>query len=569
MSGARTGRPTRRLQGSAVFFASLRGWRWSWLPHDVAAGLLLTAIAVPEQVATARLAGMPAETGLLAFVAATVGFILLGRSRLLSIGADSTIAPIFAGGLAALAAVGSAQYQALVPILALMVGAILLFAAILKAGWIADLLSIPVTNGFLAGIAVHIAVGELAPLLGLAGAGGSLFAQIGTVAASLPAINAYAVAIGVAAALATILTERFAPHLPGALIAILLGGLAVGVFHLARHGVAMMAALSGMRVHPPVFAAVAPEDLLRLVPLALIIALVCMMQTATVVRAFPGDSTPLEPIEAEFAGVGLGAVLAGLAGAFAVNASPPRTAALVEGGGRSQFASLVSAAVVVLLVLVSGTLLRLVPQPALAGILIAIAVRLFRLQEMARIWRQNRPEIGLVLASAVLVILLPIEYGMLCSIGLSLAQSIYGIARPRCVALARMPGSTVWWPPEPGEAGEHLPGILVFGIGAPVNFTNALSVCRQLEAMVAAEPAPLRQVVLEASGVVSIDYTGAHILGATISRLRNRGIAVAMARLSSEKAQAVAMRSGLFASLGKDAVFHSVEDAIRDRTAVR
>ena len=569
MSGASTGRPARRLMAGAIVFASLRGWRLSWLPHDLAAGVLLTAIAVPEQVATARLAGMPAEAGLIAFMAATLGFILLGRSRFLSVGADSTIATIFAGGLAAIVAFGTAEYQALVTILALMVGAILLLAAALRAGWIADLLSIPVTNGFLAGIAVHIGVGEVAPLLGLAGAGGSPLAQVWAIIAAIGDLNPYAMAIGLGAALATILTERFAPHLPGALIAVLLGSLAVALFHLEHHGVAMMAALPGLVLHAPAFAGVSPAHLLQMLPLALIVALVCMMQTAAVVRAFPDDSNPLAPIEGNFAGVGLGCVAAGLVGAFAVNTSPPRTAAIVQGGGRSQLASLVSAGAVLLLLLLGGSLFRLVPQPALAGILIAIAVRLFRLQEMLRIWRQNRPEIVLVLASAVLVILLPIEYGMLCSIGLSLAQSIYGIARPRCVALARVPGTTVWWPPEPGEEGEHLPGILVFGIGAPVNFTNALAICRQLEAMIAAETVPLRRIILEASGVVSMDYTGARILGATILRLRDRGIAVAMARLSAEKARAVAKRTGLLANLGKDAVFHSVEDAIRGGPAAR
>lgn len=550
-------------------FASLRGWRLSWLSHDLAAGLLLTAIAVPEQVATARLAGMPAEAGLIAFIAATAGFVLLGRSRVLSVGADSTIATIFAGGVAAFAAFGTAEYQSLVTILALMVGVTLLLAAVLRAGWIADLLSIPVTNGFLAGIAVHIAVGELAPFLGLAGTSGSPIVQISAILGALGGLNPYAMAIGLGAAAATILTERFAPHLPGALIAVVVGSLAVALFHLAQHGVAMMAALPGLALPMPAIAAVSLSDLLRLLPLAFIVTLVCMMQTAAVVRAFPDDSSPLAPIEPDYAGVGLGSMAAGLAGAFAVNASPPRTAAIVEGGGRSQLASLVSAMAVLLLLLLGGSLFRLVPQAALAGILIAIAVRLFRLQEMLRIWRQTRPEIMLVLASAVLVILLPIEYGMLCSIGLSLAQSIYNIARPRCVALARVPGTTVWWPPEPGDQGEQLPGILVFGIGAPVNFTNALAICRQLEAMVAAETVPPHRVILEASGLVSMDYTGARILGAAILQLRDRGIAVALARLSAEKAQAVAKRTGLLASLGKDAVFHSVEDAIRGGPAVR
>lgn len=569
MSLRREGHPAPGTRAGPLLFGSLRGWQPAWLPHDLAAGLLLTAIAVPEQVATARLAGMPAETGLVAFVVATLAFLLLGRSRFLSVGADSTIAPIFAGGLAAFVAFGSPDYRILVPILAMAVGVFLLLAAILRAGWIADLLSIPVTNGFLAGIAIHIGAGELAPLLGLSGAGGPLATQLAAAGAALGQINPYALAIGLGAALATILTERYAPHWPGALLAVLLGSAAAALFDLQRHGVVMMAPLPGLAVHGLALPVVPLADLLRLLPLALIVALVCMMQTATVVRAFPDDADPLAPLDRNFAGVGLGSVAAGLAGAFAVNASPPRTAAVVEGGGRSQVAALVSAGVVLLLVLLGGSLFRLVPQPALAGILLAIAVRLFRLQEMAAIWRQNPPEIVLVLASAVLVVVLPIEIGMLCSIGLSLAQSIYGIARPRCVALARVPGTTIWWPPEAGEAGERVPGTLVFAVNAPINFTNALSICRQLDAGVAAEPEPPRRVILEASGVVAIDFTGARLLGLAVGRLQERGIWVAMARLSSEKARIVAARSGLLGRLGEGAIFHSVEDAIQGSPSPR
>lgn len=167
-------------------FASLRGFRPSWLPHDLIAGLLLTAIAVPEQLATARLAGLPPEAGLIAFVAGSVAFAVFGTSQFLSAGADSTIAPIFAGGLAALAGTGAGDYARLAELLALMVGGILIIAAVLRAGWIADLLSIPVTTGLLAGIGVHIIVDQLPPVLGVAGASGSLLTRISALLDVLP-----------------------------------------------------------------------------------------------------------------------------------------------------------------------------------------------------------------------------------------------------------------------------------------------------------------------------------------------------------------------------------------------
>src|SRR5215831_2150876 len=137
-------------------FASLHGYRIGWLPRDLIAGLMLAAIAIPGQLATARLAGMPPETGLYAFAAGSLAFAVFGANRFMSVAADSTIAPIFAGALASLAAAGTPHYAELVTLLALMVGAILVVVGLLRAGWLATLLSIPLTTGFLAGIAIHI-----------------------------------------------------------------------------------------------------------------------------------------------------------------------------------------------------------------------------------------------------------------------------------------------------------------------------------------------------------------------------------------------------------------------------
>ncbi len=541
---------------------SLRGWRLSWLLPDATAGLLLTAIAVPEQLATARLAGLPAETGLIAFVAASVAFMMFGANRVLSAGADSTIAPIFAGGLAAICSPGTAAYGDLAAVLAIMVGAILIGAALCRAGWIADLLSIPVTTGFLAGVSIHIVVAELPALLGLPAAGGSIPAQVASIAAGLSGINPWVLLIGFTAAAATLLAERLAPRFPGALAGILLGAGAVAAFHLQRFGVVMLAPLPPVGLPRDVLAQASLPAVIRLAPLALIVALVCMVQTAAVARAFSGDAEPLAPISPNFVGIGAGCLLAGLCGAFPVNASPPRTAAIVEGGGRSQLASLAAAACVLALLLGARSIFGHVPQAALAGILIAIAIRIFRLREMLRIRRRGGAEIVLVVASIVLVVVLPIEVGMLCSIALSLLQSIYGVARPLCRELARVPATTVWWPPSPGEKAEREPGILVFAPAAPISFTNVVYICRNLEAAVVAAPEPLRLVVIEAGGITEIDYTGAMVLQNTVESLRKQGMAVSMARLSADKARHQAELTGLLTCLGAGHVFRSVEEAV-------
>ncbi len=544
-------------------FASLRGLRADWLPRDLLAGLLLTAIAVPEQLATARLAGLPPEAGLIAFVAGSVAFVMFGNNRFLSSGADSTIAPILAGGLAALATTGTAEYGNLAALLALMVGVILIGAALLRASWIADLLSIPVTTGFLAGIAVHIIVGQLPAVLGVAGGSGTLAAQLHVVLSAISSLNRYALAIGLAASAATLLTERLAPRLPGALIAILASAAAVAAFHLKGVGVATLAALPKAMPQPGLPAIDGLRDIVSLVPLAGIVALVCVVQTATVVRSFAGEGAELAPLEKNFAGIGVGSLLAGLFGAFPVNASPPRTAALVEAGARSQLASLTAAGCTVALVVWSGPLFRLIPQAALGGVLIAIAIRVFRLREMVRILRHGGSEILLVLASAALVIALPIEVGMVCSIALSLLQSGYAVARPLCVALARAPGTTIWWPPTHQERGEHEPGVLVFAPAAALNFTNAVHICQQLDKAVASAPEPVRLIIIEASGMVGIDYTGSQILQGTIKAFQAKGNTVAFARLSAERAQKQAEQTGLLACLNAARVFKSAEDAVQ------
>jgi sulfate permease, SulP family len=546
-----------------ILFASWRGFRPDWLPHDLIAGLLLTAIAVPGQLATARLAGLPPQTGLIAFVAGSLAFAVFGANRFLSAGADSTIAPIFAGSLAALATAGTAEYAHLAALLALMVGAILIGASLLRAGWIADLLSIPVTTGFLAGVAVHIVVGQLPAILGVAGGPGTLAAQAHAILSQAFIANPYTLAIGLTGMGATLLTERAAPHLPGALIAILATSAAVAVFHLGAAGVAMLASLPSAMSQPSLSALDTLQDILSLAPLAGIVALVCVVQTATVARAFAGTNDALAPVSPNFAGVGAGCLLAGLFGAFPVNASPPNTAAAVEAGGRSPLAWLVASGCTLLLAVVGGGLFGHVPQAVLAGVLVAVAIRIFRLREMLRILHHGGSEILLVIAGAALVIALPIEVGMLCSIALSLLQSIYALARPTCIELARAPGTTVWWPPTHGESGEHVPGVLVFAVGAPLNFTNAVHVCRALREAIRSATEPVHAVVLEASGMVGIDYTGSQIMQETIATLRTEEIDVALARLSAERAQVQAEQTGLLAFLRPERVFLSAEDAVR------
>ena len=531
------------------------------LPLDALAGLLLAAIAIPEQLATARLAGMPPQAGLFTFAAGAIGFAVFGTNRFLSAGADSTTASIFAGGLAMLAAVGSPDYASLAALLSVVVGVVLIAAALLQAGWIADLLSIPVTTGFMAGIAVHIIVGQLPAFLGVPGGPGRLATQFLNLLPHLPDSNLYSLAIGVFVLVATQITEKKAKRWPGALLALVVVSLATATLHLDRHGVSVLGAM------PDTLPGIAlPEfkldHILSLTPLTLIIALVCMVQTAAVLRTYPSHPDGPRHVARDFGGIGAGCILSGLIGGFVVNASPPRTAVVVSAGGGSQVVSIVAVVLAAALLFGGASLLEYVPHAALGAILIAVALRIFRLNEIINIARRGGSEIWLVVASIVLVVGLPIQTGMLASVVLSLLHSFYTVARPRCEALARAPGTTIWWPPQ-DQAGEHEPGVLVFAAAAPLNFTNAAFIRNQLVAAIQNASPPVRLVVIEASGMTDIDYTGAAMLRQLLPELRAKGIRVALARLLAERARQQAAMTGVLAAFGPDMVFRSVEEAVR------
>src|SRR3954447_12262098 len=218
--------PKRSLRPWPIF-RSLASFRPGDLPADLIAGLTLTAIAIPEQMATARLGGFSPQIGFFAFIAGSLGFAMLGSNRFLSCGADSTITPIFAGGLLLMAASGSPNYLALAMALALLVGVILVAGSLFRLGWIANLLSTPVTTGFLAGISVHILVSQMPGVLGLPAPDGPMLERIATLARQVGEANPFTVCIGFGVLAIVAGSEKISARIPGALIGLIVATAAV------------------------------------------------------------------------------------------------------------------------------------------------------------------------------------------------------------------------------------------------------------------------------------------------------------------------------------------------------
>src|ERR1700733_4219329 len=266
------------------------------------AGLTLAAIAVPEQMATARLGGFEPQVGFVAFVAAALGFALFGASRRLSVGADSTITPIFAGALAVLTATGPEHYPAAAAALSLAVGLILICAGVFKFGFVADLLSIPVTTGFLLGIAGHILILQAPAVLGVEPNHGPLVQQVLSLIARAPAANPWTLAIGLGVLAIMLVGESISPRFPGALIGLCLAGLATVTLGLETKGVATLGSITGAAPHFSL-PAISWDDVHIVAPIAVLITLVVMVQTAATTRSFP-NSAEGPDVNRDFIGVG-------------------------------------------------------------------------------------------------------------------------------------------------------------------------------------------------------------------------------------------------------------------------
>src|SRR3569623_3033354 len=311
----------------------------------------------------------------------------------------------------------------------------------------------------------------------------------------------------------------------------------------------------------PTLPVLAPELWVRLIPLAFVITIVVMVQTAATTRSFPSDPDRPADIDRDFLGAGAGSVLAGLFGAFPVNASPPRTGIVVETGGRSQLSGR-AATLIVLALLAYGTgLLQHVPDAALGGILLFVALRIIRVKQIVTIYRQSFSEFLLIVATAALIIVLPIQQGAFLGIVLSLLHGIWSTTRARLVEFERVPGTTIWWPTHPHITGERIAGVAVIGLQAPLSFLNAPGFRNDVSKLLKASAPKL--LVLEASGMVEIDFTAAQVLLDVFKACKEQGVTIAVARLESMRAQRAFERFGLYEVLPRERVFHSVDEAVR------
>jgi high affinity sulfate transporter 1 len=513
--------PTHRLP----FLQGLLPIDRKQLSHDIIAGVTLAALGIPEVMGYTRIAGTPAVTGLYTILLPLVIFALLGSSRLLVVGADSATAAILAGTLVTVAALGSAEYVGLTSTVAFVVAALMVLARICRLGFLADFLSRSALIGFLTGVGVQVAVGELAGLLGLAKQGHGPILQLASVFQRLGETNFRTLAFSVAVLVVIVGFKRVAPRIPGALIAVVAAIAASMMFDLARHGIAVIGEVPGGLPSlslPPFHLA----QINQVVVAAASCFIVIIAQSAATARAYANRYNEEDDANLDIVGLAGANAAAALTGTFVVNGSPTKTEMLDDAGGRSQIAHLTTAVIVLLVLLFLTKPLSFMPAVVLSAIVFMIGVKLIDVKGMAELFRLQRDEFVVALITAGVVVFVDVMDGIIAAVVLSLIDHARHSYRLRTRVLTR--DASGHWVPHVAEPNLFAsPGIIVYRFEAEIFFANASRFVTEILKLVSDAQTPVRWVVIDASEINNIDYTAGKTLIQLRDELGRRGVGIA------------------------------------------
>jgi len=538
--------------------AWLRAYRSEWLRPDIIAGLTAGAVVIPKAMAYATIAGLPLQVGLYTAIVPMAVYALLGTSRPLSVSTTTTIAILAAAELGRVAPGGDAgALIAASATLAVLVGAMLVLAGTLRLGFVANFISEPVLTGFKSGIGLVIVIDQVPKLLGVHIDRSGFFRDLVAIVHQLPQTS---IATFVLAALLLVLIfglERFAPRAPAPLVAIALAIAASGLLGLTEAGVATVGAVPGSL---PQLVWPSLELVGEMWPAAAGIALMSFTETIAAARAFNQMDEPRPEPNQELLAVGLGNVAGGLFGAMPSGGGTTQTAVNRKAGARTQLAELVTAAAALATLLLLAPVIALMPQAALAAVVVAYSVDLIKPAEFREIGRVRRIEFRWALIAFAGVVLLGTLQGILVAVIaslLGLAQQAYN---PPIYALGRKRGTQVFR----ARSAEHpddetWPGLLILRVEGRLFFANAQRVADRMRPLI--EQARPSVVLLDCSAVSDIEYSALKMLIEGEERQREAGIVLWLAALNPEPL-AVVQRSTLGQTLGRERMFFNVQAAV-------
>ena len=541
---------------------SLQNYRISWLRSDIVAGVVLTTLLVPQGMAYAELAGLPAITGLYTSILCLIGYALLGPSRILVLGPDSSLGPMIAATILPIIGSGGSPERAiaLASMMALIVGAFMILAGIAKLGFIADLLSKPTQLGYMNGLALTILIGQLPKLFGFSTDANGLINEAHAFIHGLASGEAVpaAVAIGVLSLALILALSRWLPRVPGVLVAVVVAIVAASVFDLASHGVALVGRLP--KGFPPLTLPNPVSDLPLLVAGALGIVLVALADTISTASAFAARTGQEVDGNGEMIGIGAANVAAGLFQGFPVSTSGSRTAVAEQAGAKTQLTGVVGAALIVLMLVLVPGLLKNLPNPTLAAVVIAASLSLADIPGTVRLWRQRPVECMLSVAAFLGVALLGVLQGIAVAVVLSILNVFRRAWWPYQTTLGRVPGLFGYHDRQLHPEADELPGLVIFRFDGPLFFANARTFRDEIRALAAAKARP-DWIVIAAEPITDVDTTAADMLAELDEELNAKGTSLVFAELK-DPVRAKLERYELIGPLDRDHFFPTLDAAV-------
>ena len=528
---------------------------------EVVAGITLAALAIPEVMGYTKIAGMPVVTGLYTILIPIALFALFGSSRHLVVGADSATAAIMAAGLTGLAATASPQYVAYAGILALMAAGILIVARLIRLGFIADFLSRTVLIGFLTGVGIQVAIGQISGMLGVPGGGSGPIQKLVNDVKQLDQINWYTVAVSVAVLVVIVGSKKINKKIPGALIAVV-GAIVVSyAVDLAADGVAVLGTVPGGLPHFGIPTGVTFNWSVaqELLPVAFSMFIVILAQSAATSRAYAARYSEKFSENVDLVGLGLANIGAGLSGTFVVNGSPTKTQMVDSAGGRTQLPMLTTAAVVLIVLLFLTKPLAYMPEAVLSSVVFLIGIELVDVKGMRRIYAERPLEFCVALATALVVIFVGVEQGILLAIVLSiLIHTCHGYKPRNAVVDIDEAGREHMLP-----VSSHLqavPGLMFYHFNHSMYYANAELFSQQAAELADTAQPPLAWFCLDMTAVDDVDFTAAATLREVHSLFKEKGIRLALAGVEAEVSKQLGL-SGLTELIGKESIFDTLPDA--------
>jgi high affinity sulfate transporter 1 len=537
----------------------VRGYERAWLRRDLVAGVVLAAILIPQGMAYAQLAGLPAVTGLYTTVACLLGYAVFGPSRVLVLGPDSSISPLILAAITPLLAGGSEGTAiALAGMLAVLVGLAEIGLGLGKLGFVADLLSKEVQVGYMNGLAVTIIVGQLPKLFGFSTSADSFLAEVKAFVDGLDGTSGATLAVGVIVFAVLLVMPRVSRRIPAVLVAVVGATVASALLSLDQHGVDTVGALP-RGIPAPSLPWTSASDVPALVIAAIGITLVSLTDTIATAASFAARrGEEVEPNQ-EMIGIGAANIAAGLFQGFAISTSGSRTAVAEQSGAKTQATGIVGAGLVVVLLVFLNSLLSDLPQAALAAIVIVAALSLMDVGVLRR-YRTVRPSaLWVSLTASAGVILLGVLQGIVVAVALAILLFFRRSWWPHGNVLGRVSAEQGWHDIGSNPGAEQLPGIVVYRWEAPLFFANAGEFRQQIRRL--AHEGDLAWIVLQCEAITDVDVTAGEMLEALDDELNAAGIHLAFAELRG-RLQELILRYGLMDTLDRDHFYPTLAAAL-------